>query len=334
MAEYREIQGAAVQSLASNTGTIEGQIWYDNVNGAFKLQSVTTAGAWATGGNLSTGRNISDSFGTKTAGAYVGGQPSTPYYNLVEEYDGTSWTAGTVYPQNKTSGGTAGTLTAGLVAGGNVPPFTTTANQYDGTTWTGTGPLPTAADNIGPCGADTISDVIMALGRIPSTGNSGNNTTATYNGATFSSGPNINTARMFGVGSGAGTGTAGLIMGGFIDPSPNAMTNCEEYNGSSWSTVNPLNTVSGLNSGFGTQTSAIMQVNSPGPGNRTGIERYDGTSWTTVAALPIGPNGGYASSTGSSASAGGWFSGLGASLNGTNEWTDAGSPETQTITTT
>lgn len=110
MAEYREIQGAAVQSLASSTGTIEGQIWYDNVNGAFKLQSVTTVGSWATGGNLSTGRSVSDSFGTKTAGAYVGGQPSTPYYNLVEEYDGTSWTAGTAYPQTKTAGGTAGTL--------------------------------------------------------------------------------------------------------------------------------------------------------------------------------------------------------------------------------
>jgi hypothetical protein len=40
MTEYREIQGAAVQSLASSTGTIEGQIWYDNVNGAFKLEAL------------------------------------------------------------------------------------------------------------------------------------------------------------------------------------------------------------------------------------------------------------------------------------------------------
>jgi hypothetical protein len=40
MSEYREIQGAAVQSLASSTGTIEGQIWYDNVNGAFKLEAL------------------------------------------------------------------------------------------------------------------------------------------------------------------------------------------------------------------------------------------------------------------------------------------------------
>ena len=32
MAEYREIQGAAIQSLASSTGTLTGQIWYDTTN--------------------------------------------------------------------------------------------------------------------------------------------------------------------------------------------------------------------------------------------------------------------------------------------------------------
>ena len=42
MAEYREIQGTAVQSLANNTGTIEGQIWYDTTNNKFKVESVGT----------------------------------------------------------------------------------------------------------------------------------------------------------------------------------------------------------------------------------------------------------------------------------------------------
>jgi hypothetical protein len=333
MAEYREIQGAAVQSLASNTGTIEGQIWYDNVNGAFKLEAVTTVGAWSTGGNLNTAVLLGGAFGSKTAGVYTQGfSPAIPATNATQEYDGSTWTAGTNHPTSSTGGGGGtGIQTAGMVAGGGGGSRTANAFDYNGTSWTATGSLTNAADNLGTCGTDTTTDVIIALGRIPSTGNAGNNTTNTYNGTSFASGPNINTGRL--LMAGGGTQTAGWIAGGFKDPSPNAMTNTEEYNGSAWSTVNPLNTASGLNGGWGIQTSAICQVNSPGPGDRSGIERYDGTSWTTVASLPITGNGGYTTGAGSSASAGGWHTGLGPSFNGTNEWTDAGAPETRTITT-
>jgi hypothetical protein len=97
------------------------------------------------------------------------------------------------------------------------------------------------------------------------------------------------------------------------------VTNAEEYNGSSWSNVNTLNTVSGLNSGFGSQTSAIMQVNSPGPGSRQGVEEYDGTCFAAAGTLSS-PAGGYTNSTGTSA-AGGWYTGLGGSYNATEEWT-------------
>jgi hypothetical protein len=47
MTTYKEVNGTAVQSLAKNTGTIEGQIWYDTANNAFKLDSYATA-SWAT----------------------------------------------------------------------------------------------------------------------------------------------------------------------------------------------------------------------------------------------------------------------------------------------
>ena len=42
MATYKEIQGTAVQSLASSTGTNTGQIWYDSTNNNFKLQQFST----------------------------------------------------------------------------------------------------------------------------------------------------------------------------------------------------------------------------------------------------------------------------------------------------
>lgn len=42
MAEYREIEGAAVESIAGTSGTIEGEIFYDSSADAFKL--VTNSG--------------------------------------------------------------------------------------------------------------------------------------------------------------------------------------------------------------------------------------------------------------------------------------------------
>jgi hypothetical protein len=334
MAEYREIQGAAVQSLASNTGTIEGQIWYDNVNGAFKLQSVTTAGAFSSGATLPTNIVGGGTIGSKTAGVYVGGfSPIVSDSTATVNYDGTTWTSSGAYPRSSNgSFGGAGSQTAGMIAGGGPGNSQSAANDYDGSTWTVTGSLNTAGNNIGDCGAGPTNDVIFAIGRTAASGNSGSNVSETFDGTSFTSAPNINLARMHGVGGGAGTGTAGLIMGGFIDPSPNAVTNAEEYNGASWSNVNTLNTVSGLNSGFGSQTSAIMQVNSPGPGSRQGVEEYDGTCFAAAGTLSS-PAGGYTNSTGTSA-AGGWYTGLGGSYNATEEWTGIGQPVTQTITTT
>ncbi len=37
MAEYREIQGVAVETKTGSTGTIEGQVYYDSTTGSFKL---------------------------------------------------------------------------------------------------------------------------------------------------------------------------------------------------------------------------------------------------------------------------------------------------------
>ena len=315
MAGYNELRGLRVKYLSADPANPEdGQVWYNSTTGNLRVQGIGV-GAWSSSAPLSTGRNVADAFGTLSAGVYVGGQPSSPFYNLVEEYNGTGWSSGTNYPQNKTAGGAAGTLTAGLVAGGNTPPFTTTANQYDGSTWTATGSLPTAADNIGSCGTETQSNVIMALGRIPSTGNGGNNTTAIYNGSTFSAGPNINTGRLFGPGGGSGTGTAGLIFGGFIDPTPNSMTNTEEYDGSSWTVGGSLNNSSGLNTGWGIQTNTIAQSDAS---TRTATEQYNGTSWTSLPNL-ANTSGGYANSAGATGNAG-WITALSPTLNKTEEW--------------
>jgi hypothetical protein len=60
------------------------------------------------------------------------------YWSLLqatEEYNGTSWTAGSFKYSKKDLAG-AGTQTAGLAFGGSTPTPTGATEEYDGTSWT------------------------------------------------------------------------------------------------------------------------------------------------------------------------------------------------------
>lgn len=67
MSEYRSIFGEAIKSQSSNTGTIEGQIWYDSSAGSFKLEGLSTTDVWASGGNLNTSKSDGGGGGPQTA---------------------------------------------------------------------------------------------------------------------------------------------------------------------------------------------------------------------------------------------------------------------------
>jgi hypothetical protein len=59
MTLYKGIQGFSVQNLSADpTDPNEGQLWYNSTSNVWKLTSATTAGAWATGGNLNTARRL------------------------------------------------------------------------------------------------------------------------------------------------------------------------------------------------------------------------------------------------------------------------------------
>ena len=89
----------------------------------------------------------------------------------------------------------------------------------------------------------------------------------------WASGGNLTAVRL--AAAGAGTQTAGLIVGG----APQVGL-CEEYNGSAWSEVNNCNTARGYISGCGTQTAAIIAGGGTGPNaDKTESEEYDGTNW-------------------------------------------------------
>ena len=95
----------------------------------------------------------------------------------------------------------------------------------------------------------------------------------------WSSGDNLNTARNFLSGSGAGTLTSSIAFGGDTG-SVSALT--ENYNGTSWTEVNDLNTARNGLAGFGTATAAIA-ADSRSPLAGTAVESWDGSSWTEIA---------------------------------------------------
>ena len=52
MATYKGIQGFTIQNLSADpSNPIEGQVWYNSTSNVWKVEELTTAGAWATGGN-------------------------------------------------------------------------------------------------------------------------------------------------------------------------------------------------------------------------------------------------------------------------------------------
>ena len=334
MSEYREIQGAAVQSLASSTGTIEGQIWYDNVNAVFKLQSVNATAAWSSGGNLNNTSQSRAGFGSQTLAIAGPGVGPSGAIATTETYDGSTWTNGnssTRTPSDKnryTSG--AGTPTAGLIALGGYPApnLNTETEEWDGTSWTASNPASVARR--GPV-LGGIQTEALAIGGYSDPTATYQNSTEEYDGTSWTSGGNLNTARGNSAGSSKGSQTAFLITSG---NTPALTSNTEEYDGTSWTEVNNQPTAVAYQGYAGTQTDCLVW-NGYTPSVVTTTYNYDGTSWSSnPASLSFGRLN-YHNNAGTASAAivfGG--EGPGGPVTTTEEFLGAGAPITQTITTT
>jgi len=89
MTTYKEIVGTSVTNIAGDSpATVDGDVWYDSTNKAFKFNLTTTFTGWTTGGNLTTGRDKLGGAGTQTAGLAIAGDPAT---TAVEEYNTFFW---------------------------------------------------------------------------------------------------------------------------------------------------------------------------------------------------------------------------------------------------
>jgi len=84
MTNYTGIQGQNILIVSSDpSDPTEGQIWYNSTSNLLKGYANIVTNAWASGGNLNTGRTTLAGAGTQTAAlAFGGGYPAT----AVSEY--------------------------------------------------------------------------------------------------------------------------------------------------------------------------------------------------------------------------------------------------------
>ena len=104
--------------------------------------------------------------------------------------------------------------------------------------------------------------------------------TIEYSGYAWTDGGSLNTGRF--VLKGAGTQTAALGFGGYVDPG-GPTTATEEYDGSSWTAGGALPSGRSNMGGGGTQTAALSVGGAP---SLSSTEEYNGSSWTAGGAYP------------------------------------------------
>jgi len=219
--------------------------------------------AWTEVNDLNTARDLLAGSGSSSTNSLAFGGLSTALAST-ESWNGTSWTEvndlGT--GRRELGGSTNGSNTQALAFGGATSPG---AVQTATEQWTfPSGPHLNEGD-IFLSGGTTLKGFGKAAG-IPA--------------ATFASGASLNTAR--GYLGGAGTDHEALLaFGGTTGPATQSIT--EQYDGSSWTEVNDLNTARANVTGFGSSTAAIAGNGSTPTKAET--ESWNGSAWSEIAEL-------------------------------------------------
>ena len=281
MATYKGIQGYTIQSLASDPPGAQsvGQIWYNSTSNVWKVGS-SSPGAWASAPSLTTARSATTAYGTTTASICISGNTPGP-----------------------TPGGTN---------------YTPTTEEYDGTSWTQGGTVTTYGTQEA-MGTGTATAGLWFGGYEGNTDGGGIKLTCEeYDGTSWTAVNPITEKRK--AGAAAGSVTAALLFAGqdgFVPGGPGSVmqSNVQEYNGTSWTNVNNIDTQMSQCGGSmaGTQTAAVRALGAltghgaPQAASNT-VSDYDGTCWTAgTAANTARPDLGFVGIQTSAIVMGGWL---------------------------
>jgi len=226
-----------------------------------------------------------------------------------------------------------GATTAALAVGGNAPSYYGYTETYDGTSWTAKNPLNTTRYAVGSAGTITAG-LAIAGGTESSPYETG--ITEEFDGTSWAESGALTDPR--GTGIGCGTQTAALYSGGnygtIISPAWQTSTSNEEYDGTSFTEKNNLNTGRNYSCQFsaGSTTAALIAAGNPSPVVGKLCESWDGTSWTEVNDLNTDRNygGGFGNSTSAMAWAG---ENSGGAVTNTEQWDGTSWTEVANVTT-
>ena len=160
---------------------------------------------WSSGGNLNTARYWAGAAGLQTAGLIFGGEAVPGKTDATESYNGTAWTTLPATTTVTNYGHGAGTQTAALYFGGL--PSNNQSQKYNGSTWTNTPNLNTGRYGGASFGTQTVA--VLAGGQGPS----GQTTTETWNGTSWTTNTALPSSRQYMGGAGI-PGGQGITFGG------------------------------------------------------------------------------------------------------------------------
>jgi hypothetical protein len=257
-----------------------------------KLVPAGTINAWTVGNSMSIPRRSLAGVGTETAALAVGGQEvadASINYNLVEEYNGTSWSTAANLPRTASLAMSAGTQEAALIFGGRNWRFATgvtTTNAYDGTSWTTAASMVTGQYLGASFGTQEAAIAAGGLYQPPGMPNSVSNLgqVQVYNGTTWSI--HRNPMAQFGEGMvGVGNLDNGLAIGGYFYG--DFLTTVQEWSGDGFDITSNLNVGRSNAGAAGTATSAVVFGGQyqPDPfvaefASLSSTEYWDGTAWS------------------------------------------------------
>ena len=265
--------------------------------------------AWTEVNEMNTARYFLGGAGSSTSAIAVNGEASPGVSNKTEEWDGTNWTEVANSPTSINYANATGSANSDILS--MFGPSTGTGTfHWDGASWTEVAEYATgrgggtatgsssaallSGGNPAPVNASTeewaiapVTAAILTEGSIFLSGGTtlkGFGKAAGIPSGVWASGGNLNQAKYANVTM--GSNTEAVTYGGYKE-SPNAILDqTENYNGTSWTEVNEMNTGRFNHAGAGVYSSAIaFGGEKSGPANATETELWDGTSWTEVNEL-------------------------------------------------
>ena len=202
-------------TAGTQTACVAGGGYSESPAGYPSVTDLYNGTAWTTGNDMTdTGRDGGACAGLQTAAiAMAGNQPGTK--DMVEDWDGTSWSAGTDMNSDhaRAFAAQAGTSTSTLCIGGAVSPGI--VEEWNGSTWTEVNDINTARQFGG--GTGTVTAALIAGGYSPSSPYPKKTETEKYDGTSWTEVGDIATAKAFI--NGCGTQAAAVLPGGVTGPS-------------------------------------------------------------------------------------------------------------------